>query len=647
MANLLKMPIVQSIISLHALGWSARRIAGKLGVDRETVSRYVRAAAASGPKPASAPILPGRVPGASKPASAPIGAPAAAAEAVEPSQPAEAESATAPILAAGSDHRNAAPSASGPPAQAGQQSRAAVWQEFILAQRREGLSAKRIHQDLIAQHGAQVSYDSVRRLLKRLGAARPLPFRRLECAPGEEAQVDFGSGAPIVTADGKRRKTYVFRIVLSHSRKAYSEACFRQTTDDFLRCLENAFAHFGGVPKTLVIDNLKAAVAHPDWFDPELTPKVQAFSAHYGTVILPTKPYTPRHKGKVEAGVKYVQDNGLKGRVFPALEAENRHLAHWEETVADTRIHGTTKRQVGRVFAEVERRALSPLPAERFPSFQEAQRKVNRDGHVEVAKAYYSAPIEYLGRSVWARWDTRLVHLFNQRFEQIAVHLRQEPGRFSTLSPHIAAEKISGLERGAAHLLRQVDLIGPQARRWADAMVTARGIAGTRVLQGLLALGKKHTAETLETACETALSYGAFRLRTLRKLLASPGRPQTPLPFLEEHPIIRPLEDYGRIVAQAIHRQGNRSSMSEGFFRHGWTKECGAGGGNEKGPADPRAANQRSLAVTGEQSPTDIPPPRPGYPSLGCSSAEPNSVSPDNPSIVPNSTSFHQEHDHA
>jgi transposase len=107
--------------------------------------------------------------------------------------------------------------------------------------------------------------------------------------------------------------------VLSHSRKGYSEATFSQTTEDFFRCLENAFAHFGGVPKTLVIDNLKAAVKHPDWFDPVLTPKVQSFAQHYGTVILPTKPYTPRHKGKVEGGVKYVQNNGLKGHTFASL----------------------------------------------------------------------------------------------------------------------------------------------------------------------------------------------------------------------------------------------------------------------------------------------------------------------------------------
>ena len=236
--------------------------------------------------------------------------------------------------------------------------------------------------------------------------------------------------------------------MLSHSRKGYSEASFRQTTDDFIVALENAFRQFGGVPQTLVIDNLKAAVKHPDWYDPELVPKLRAFCEHYGTAILPTRPYTPRHKGKVERGVDYVQENALKGRTFGSLDEQNRQLAEWESTVADTRIHGTTRQHVGQVFAASERQALLPLPIEGFQFFHEAQRIVNRDGHVEVAKAYYSVPPEYLGRTVWVRWDARLVRVFNQRMEQIAMHVRHERGRFSTQGEHIAPEKISGIERG-------------------------------------------------------------------------------------------------------------------------------------------------------------------------------------------------------
>src|SRR5207244_3489783 len=121
---------------------------------------------------------------------------------------------------------------------------------------------------------------------------------------------------------------------------------YQQTTENFVRCLENAFWYFGGVPQHLVLDNLRAAVQKADWFDPELNPKIEAFAAHYGIAILPTKPYTPRHKGKVERGVDYVQENALKGHSFATLAEQNQHLLNWEHNVADTRVHGTTRQQV-------------------------------------------------------------------------------------------------------------------------------------------------------------------------------------------------------------------------------------------------------------------------------------------------------------
>ena len=159
-------------------------------------------------------------------------------------------------------------------------------------------------------------------------------------------------------------------------------------------------------------------------------------------MILPTRAYTPRHKGKVERGVDYVQENALKGKRFASLQAQNEYLLEWETQVADTRIHGTTRQQVQKAFAERECQALLPVPPERFAFFHEGQRTVNRDGHVEVDKAYYSVPPEYLSRRVWVRWDGRLVRVFNARMEQIAVHAQHEPGRFSTDVKHIASRKV-------------------------------------------------------------------------------------------------------------------------------------------------------------------------------------------------------------
>jgi Mu transposase-like protein/integrase-like protein len=401
-------------------------------------------------------------------------------------------------------------------------------------------------------------YHSVRRFIRHLGQTRPLPFRRMECAPGEEAQVDFGTGAPIRLADGKRRHTHVFRILLSHSRKGYSEAVYRQTTDAFLCCLENAFWYWGGVPRTLVLDNLKAGVEQADWYDPELNPKLRSFADHYGLAVLPTRPRMPRHKGKTESGIGYVKGNALKGHVFDSLETENQHLLHWETTVADVRVHGTIRQQVGKVFVEVERPALLPLPATRFAFFHEGRRTVHRDGHVEVARAYYSVPPEYLARRVWVRWDGHLVRIFNERMAAIATHVQREPGRFSTQRAHIAAEKISGVERGAVWLLGQTRRIGPQAARWSAAVVQARGVEGVRVLQGLLHLASRHPCAQLEKACDIALSYGCYRLRTIRTLLNREAPRQESFAFVEQHPIIRSLSEYAQLVHNAFQKEAGR-----------------------------------------------------------------------------------------
>jgi transposase len=544
MANQLKMATIDAIFALYQRQWSIRRIAKELGIHRGTVARHIRLIR-RGSKPARALIGsdehlsldPGGGPEAK------TGHPGEGAHEVKIGQALIGSEAVESAVGATSAASLSEPAELAEPASPRQPSLCEPWRQVILDKLGAGLTAQRIWQDLVREHGFGGKYHSVRRFVRHLGRSQPLPFRRMECAPGEEAQVDFGSGIPITGPDGKRRRTQVFRIVLSHSRKGYSEAVYRQTTEEFLRCLENAFWHFRGVPRVLVLDNLKAGVEKPDWFDPEMNPKLRSFAEHHGLALMPTRPRTPRHKGKIESGVGYVKKNALKGCVFDSLEEENRHLLDWEMTVADKRIHGTIRRQVAQVFTEVERPALQPLPVARFPFFQEAQRTVHRDGHVEVARAYYSAPPEYLGHRVWVRWDGRLVRIFNERLEQIAVHVQREPGRFSTQQPHIAAEKISDLERGAAWLLHKAKRVGRQTAIWAESVIQARGIEGVRVLQGLLSLARQHPHENLEKACEIAHSYASHRLRTIRALLQRQAPKQEQLAFMEEHVIIRNLSD--------------------------------------------------------------------------------------------------------
>ena len=504
MANQLSMAKINSIETLHRSGHTNRDIARLLNVDRGTVNKYVHELK---------------------------------------HREVEAAGQSRPNAPTGDDPSESPPAQ--PPRRSGAPSRCEPYRDAIEAKLERGLTATRIHQDLQSEHGFDGSYYSVRRFVNQLQENTPLPFRRMECLPGEEAQIDFGTGAYVVDADGQKRRPWMLRVVLSCSRKGYSEVVWRQTTDNFIAAIENAFHYFGGVPKRLVIDNLKAAVKRADWYDPELHPKLQSFAAHYGATFVPTKAYTPEHKGKVESGVKYVKNNALKGLDFKSLADQNEHLLDWEATVADTRIHGTTKKQVRKHFEEVELGALMPLPRDRFAMFHEAQRTVSRDGHLEVDKAYYSAPPEYVGRRLWVRWDTRLVRIFNSRWEQIAVHSKCEPGRFRTAAAHIPREKVSAVERGTAALLRQIESIGPHTKAWGEATIQVRGVEGVRVLVGLKTLAGKHRTEALEEACKTALSYGAHRLRSIRNLLKrAADKQQQQFEFIDEHPLIRPLTDY-------------------------------------------------------------------------------------------------------
>lgn len=522
MANVLSMAIVQAVIGLIQKGWSQRRIARELGIHRETVGRYARkhaTGALTAPCPANSEPD-------SKPAKVTTGS-----EGSDISKPAK--------VTTGSER-----------------SRCEPFREIIVGKLGQELEGVRIWQDLRVDHGFEGAYTSVRRFIRKINASQPLAFRRMECLPAEEAQVDFGKGAWTLK-NGKKRRPHVLRVVLSHSRKAFSIAVWRQTTENFIRALEKAFVAFGGVPKTVVIDNLKAAVTQADWFDPELNPKILDFARHYGFTFLPTKPYTPRHKGKVENGVDYVQSNALKGRLFESLENQNVYLSEWEVNVADTRIHGTTRKQVRQVFETIERPALMPLPQELFPLYEEGKRKVHRDGHIEIEKSYYSVPPEYLGHELWARWDDRIVRFYSNAkndFKQITIHARVLPGKFQTKDEHLNDKKISAVERGAEYLLKRAYALSDDAGRWGEELLSERGIEAVRVLQGLLSMSSRYPVDAISRACSHALRVRCFRLRPLRELTKRLVKDEGPR-FCQEGPLIRPLSEYASKLKVSFNTQ--------------------------------------------------------------------------------------------
>jgi transposase len=500
MSNILEVPQQQAIQALVAKGWSVRRIARTLGVNRRTVKRYASAA------------------------------PKCTTEVIAGSEPPDEPKCTTQVIA-------------------GSRSLCADFQEVIAPMLELGLSAQRIYQDLVAGHGFGGSYPSVSRYVAKLKANEPERVWRIECEPGEELQVDFGLGAPLVEPGGKTRRTWLFRAVLSYSRKGYSEVVLRQDTETFLRVIENAVRHFGGVPRLLNFDNLKAAVIKADWYDPAMNPKLADFCRHYGMTPMPCRSYTPEHKGKVERGVDYAKNNALKGRRFASLGEQNAHLLHWEEQIADKRIHGTTRRQVAAAFEE-ERRALQALPATIYESYQEGRRRVQRDSFVEVAKAYYEAPPEFIGRQVWVRWDGRMVRIFNDRMEQIACHTLLEPGKFSRC---LGVRGLHGsIKQSADYWLSRAAALGDAAGGWARRALDARGAEAIRSIMGLCKLAEKRRADDVNAACAKAIAAAANLppFRAIKHLLeaADHAPEQTQMELRETDPIIRPLSDYADFI---------------------------------------------------------------------------------------------------
>ncbi len=505
MANYLRSSMQETIMELHEKGWSKRRIARELAINRRTVNKYILQSMSKCTISTAGSVLDNEGLTNSK----------------------------CTISTTGSE---------------GRKSLCAKHHNYIETSLKLNFSAQRIYQDLVIERGFTGSYESVKRYVHKLKDKHELPFRRIELAPGVEVQVDYGSGAWLQDKQGKRKKTHLFRIIMSCSRKGYSEVSETQSTESFIRAMENAYRYFGGVAETIVIDNLKAGVLKPCIYDPELNPKFLAFAQHYGACVLPCKVATPRHKGKIESSVKYVQNNALKGRVFSSIQEQNDFLLHWEKTIADTRIHGTVKKQVKQMFAK-EKPFLQQLPPTLFPVFEESKRKVHRDGHVEIARSFYSVPAEYVRREVWVRYNLRTVRIFDRRMKQIAFHSRVGPGRFSTHSFHIPAEKISNPEKGNLWLLKQADCIGGETGAWARAMLQNRDVPGTRVLNGLLQLADKYTASAINNACKTALDMGSFRLKEVKQFIEENYHTeQLKFKFLEEHPLIRKMSEYDNIT---------------------------------------------------------------------------------------------------
>jgi len=509
--NVLSEEKKQQVIALGRLGWSLRRIQQATRIRRETAGAYLRAAG-----------IPVRPPGGWGHGQG------------KPAIPVSTDSGT------GKEPVNQAPERD----QSSSASACEPYREFIETALVNGRNAMAIWQDLVDGYGFGEQYASVKRFVRKLRRS-PTPEARvvIKTAPGEEAQVDYGSG-PMVRdpQSGKYRRSRLFVMTLGYSRKSVRLLVFRSSARVWAELHEKAFRRLGGATRIVVLDNLREGVLAPDIHDPSLNPLYRDVLKHYGAVGMPCRVQDPDRKGKVESGVGHAKKTPLKGLRFESLEEAQRHLDHWEERWADTRIHGTTKRQVAAMFAE-ERPALLPLPLEPFRYYQYGERTVHLDGCVEVEAAYYGAPPGWIGRRVQVQWNALVVRLLDPRTGQLLrEHLSQPRGSHRILDQ----DRSKRTPPGTQQLLVRAGKAGRQIGALCQAMFELHRETAVRRILGVLSLAKKYGVAAVDDACAAALEIGVSEYRFVRRYLER--TPQLRLTLRQIDPLIRQLTVYRDLI---------------------------------------------------------------------------------------------------
>lgn len=527
MSNVLRREKRQQIEALGRLGWSTRQIEEAIGVRRETISKYLKRAGIlvrrrgrwATSKAAIQAITDSVEPKAAIQAITDLGESKAAIKTITDSVSLSVE--TPRRISACTEHQELI--------------------ESWLGQGRNGMS---IWQELVDYHGFTARYSSVSRFVRKLReSSKSVEHPRIETPPGEEAQVDYGEG-PMVRdlSTGKYRRTRLFILTLGHSRQSVRLLCWKSSSRKWCELHERAFRQLGGVPQVVVLDNLREGVIAADAYDPTLNGLYADMLSHYGVVALPARVRDPNRKGKVESAIGHTQRTALAGRRFESIEAAQAHLDHWDKTWAQTRIHGTTKRQVAAMFAE-EKPFLKPLPFEPFRYYQSGKRRVHPDGSVEVERAYYSAPAGLIGQTVLAQWDglrVRLMHsvsgkLLREHLKAPPGHHRRKPEDRPKKTPKNTAQLLARAERAGAH----IGTLCSEIHR-------TYGQGGVRKIMGILSLCKKHGAPTVDDACGAALEFGAPEYRFVKRYLDRIQKRKLSLKQVD--PLIRELTQYRDLI---------------------------------------------------------------------------------------------------
>jgi transposase len=318
---------------------------------------------------------------------------------------------------------------------------------------------------------------------------------------------------------------------LSWSRHQYVEFVFDQKVETWIRLHMNAFAHFGAVPRRIILDNLKAGIVKASLEDPVVQRSYRELAEHYGFLVAPHRPRTPEHKGKVESGVHYVKRNLLASKDFADVHEANAGALEWIEKRAGQRIHGTTKEKPLVRFHEVEQAAMLPLPGEAYDLAVWKRLKVGRDCHVNFDKAYYSAPYKLQGQKIWVRGGLTSVGIYVEH-QLKALHPRaKQPGQRYTVPSHLPPEKLAGLTTTRETCAARAAEIGPSTAEVVTRLLAERPVDRLPMVKRLLRLADKYSELRLERACTRALHFDDYKAGTIRRILEG-GLDLTALPPL-------------------------------------------------------------------------------------------------------------------
>jgi len=332
--------------------------------------------------------------------------------------------------------------------------------------------------------------------------------------PGERTYFDFADGINIVDArTGNIKKTQLLCGVLAFSSLTFGEFVEDQKLPTMLRGMESVFKYFGGITPYLTVDNLKSGVARAHLYDPDVNPTFVDFANHWGFAVIPARPYSPRDKGKNESAIGVIQRQfyqEVRERTFYSLKELNVEFRKYCDRLNWDKMKdhgGVTRRER---FAN-EQTLLKPLALQDYEITTCRDAKVHSDCHVQVEKNFYSVPHVFVGRRVRVRIKAKLIEIFDEALNVLAVHVRLTgSGKYSTVEAHYPEAKVQASRFEIKYVKAEALKIGPETVKLIDDIVGGEyPLRYLRRAQGILRLVQSGQVKalSLEYASRQALLF--------------------------------------------------------------------------------------------------------------------------------------------